>query len=80
MIRGTEKHQCVDHYIAELHKCLWDAFKEVQVQSTSEVERQKWYYNRKANPVSLESDDLVLAKADAYREKRKVKDQWEEGL
>ena len=46
----------------------------------AEVKRQKWYYERKANVILLEPGDLVLAKADAYKEKRKVKDQWEEGL
>ena len=40
----------------------------------SEAERQKWYYDRKANVISLEKGDLVLVKADAYRGKRKVKD------
>ena len=39
------------------------AFEEAQVQSTSEVERQKWHYDRKAKTVSLELGDLVLAKA-----------------
>ena len=53
-------------------------FKEAQVEFTWEVERQKWYYNRKANAISLEPGDLVLAKANAYGERRKVKDQWEE--
>ena len=67
MIRGTRKHQHVDHYIAELCEQLWEAFKETQMQSTSEAERQKWYYNRKANALSLEPGNLVLAKADAYR-------------
>ena len=43
-----------------------------------EAERQKWYYDRKANAVSLEPGGLVLAKADAYRGRRKVKDHWEE--
>ena len=42
MIRGTKRHQCVDHYLAKLCERLWEAFKEAQVQSTSEVERQKW--------------------------------------
>ena len=50
------------------------------MQSTSETERQKWYYDRKANAISLEIGDLVLAKADAYKGERKVKDQWEEEL
>ena len=40
-IRGMEKHQHVDHYIAKLHERLQEAFKEAQVQSTSEAERQK---------------------------------------
>ena len=79
-IKGMKKHQHVNHYITKLHEQLWEAFKEATVQSTSEVERQKWCYDRKANASSLEPDDLVLAKTDAYRGKRKVKDWWEEEL
>ena len=55
-----------------------EAFKEDWLQSTSEAERQKWHYDRKANAISLEPGDLILAKANAYRWIRKVKDQWEE--
>ena len=44
------------------------------MQSTSEVEREKLSYDRKANAISLEPGDLDLAKADAYRGRRKVKD------
>ena len=51
---------------------------QAQVQSLLEVERQKWPYDRKAKAISLEPGDLVLAKANAYRGRRKVKDQWEE--
>ena len=50
------------------------------MQSTSEAERHKWHYNRKANAISLEPGDLILAKANANRGRRKVKDQWEEEL
>ena len=50
------------------------------MQSTSESERQKWYYDRKAKFTSLEPGDLVLAKADAYRGRQKLKDCWEEEL
>ena len=78
MVRGTQKYQCVNHYITKLHERFWEAFKEAQMQSTSEAERQKWHYDRKANAISLEPGDLVLAKANAYRGRRKVKDQWEE--
>ena len=74
-----KKHQCVDHYIAELCEWLKEAFKEAQMQSTSEAERQKRYYDRKANVISLEPGDLVMAKANAYQRSRKVKDWWEEG-
>ena len=48
------------------------------MQSTSQIERQKWCYDRKANAISLEASDLVLGKADPYKGRRKVKDQWEE--
>ena len=77
---GTQKYQHVDHYITELCERPWEAFKEAQVQSTSEVERQKWHCDRKANAISPKPGDLVLAKANAYRGRRKVKDQWEEEL
>ena len=73
-IRDTKKHQHVDHYIAKLHELLWEAFKDAQLQSTSEAERQKWHYNRKANAILLETGVLVFTKADAYRGRRKVKD------
>ena len=33
---GRKKHQGVDHYIAELHEQLWEAFKEAQIQSMSD--------------------------------------------
>ena len=75
-----KKNLNVDLYIAELHEWLQEAFQEMQVKSTSEAERQKQYYNRKPNAISLEWGDLVLAKADAYKGKRKVKDWWEEEL
>ena len=48
------------------------------MQSSSEAERQRQYYDCKANTISLEPGDLVLEKADAYRGRRKVRDGWEE--
>ena len=48
------------------------------MQSMSEMERQKWYYDRKANTISLEPGDLVLAKANPYMGRKKVKGQWKE--
>ena len=66
MVRGTQKYECVDHYIADLCERLWKAFKEAQVKCMSEAVRQKWHYDTKANAISLEPGDLVLAKANAY--------------
>ena len=60
---STEKHWCVNHYVADLCEQLCEAFKEVQAQSSSEPERQRWYYDYKANVISLEPGNLVLAKS-----------------
>ena len=78
MIKCMKKHQCIDHYVAKLCECLWEAFKEAQVQSSLEAERQKQDYDRKANAISLEPGDLVLTKAIAYRGRGEVKHLWEE--
>ena len=77
-IMSTEKHQHVNHYITDLCEWLHKAFKEAQAHSTSEAERQRKYYDHKANAMLLEPDDLVLAKADTYKGRRKMKDCWEE--
>ena len=73
-----KKHQHVDQYIAKLCEWLREAFNEVEVQTMSQAERQKQYYDRKDNAISLEPGDLVLAKANAYKGKRRLKDWWEE--
>ena len=75
---SKEKHQHVNHHVADLHEQLCKAFKEAQIQSTSEAERQRQYYDHKANAISLEPGNLVLAKPDAYKGRGKVKDPWEE--
>ena len=77
-IWGMEKHWCIGYYVAKLCEQLHIAFKEVQEQSTAEAKRQKQCYDRKANAILLEPDNLVLAKADTYKGKRKVKEWWEE--
>ena len=40
--------------------------------------QQKWYYERKIGAVNLKLGNLVLVKADAFKEKRKIKERWEE--
>ena len=49
-MRATEIHWCVDCYVAKLHEWMWKAFKEVQAQSMSKAERQKWYLTGRLMP------------------------------
>ena len=79
-IVSTEKHQHVNHYIADLCKWLSKAFKEAQAQSSSKADRQRQYYDCKANAISLEPGDMVLAKPDANKGRKKVKDCWKKEL
>ena len=44
----------------------------------AEACQQNWYYDRKIGMVNLKPDNLVLVKADAFKEKRKINDRWEE--
>ena len=69
-IWDTEKHWHVNYYVAKVCEQLQKAF-------TAEAKRQKGSYDRKANAILLGTGDLVLGKANAYKGKRKVKDQWE---
>ena len=39
--------------------------------------QQKQYYDRKIDTVNLKPGDLMLAKADAWKGKRKIRDRWE---
>ena len=50
----------------------------MQAQSTAEAHQQKRYYDRKVGTVSLKPGNLVLVKADAWKGKRKIKDQCDE--
>ena len=64
----------VDVYVASVRDQLRSALWEVQAQSTTEACRQKWYYDRKIGTVNLKPGNLVLVKADAWKGKRKIKD------
>ena len=70
--------KCVDMYVASVQDRLRTALSEVQAQSMTEAHREKQYYDRKIGAVNLKPGDLVLVKADAWKEKRKIKDRWEE--
>ena len=65
--------KCVDKYIASVQDRLRTTLWEVKTQLMEEVYQQKWYYNQKIGAVNL-----VLVKADAFKQRRKIKDRWEE--
>ena len=68
----------MDTYVASVRNQLRSTLREVWAQSTAEACRQKWYYDRKVGTVRLKPGDLVLVKADAWKGKKKIKDQWDE--
>ena len=68
----------MDEYVANVQDHLKTALQEAQAQSTSEAQRQKWYYDRKIGAVGLKPGDLVLAKADAFQGKRKIMYRWKD--
>ena len=45
---------------------------------TAEASQQKWYYDWKIGAMNLKHGNLVSVKADAFKGKRKIRDQWEE--
>ena len=66
----------VPTYIEEVRRCFKEAYIEAHLQTSSEVDRQKWYYNRATSTMQLMLDDMVLMKLDAFQGKRKAKDRW----
>ena len=68
----------VDTYVASVRDRLRSTLREAQVQSTAEACQQKQYYDRMVGTVNLKPGNLVLAKADAWKGKRKIKDRWDE--
>ena len=72
-------HVCscqVPTYVEEVRKCFTEAYAEAQLQSNSEADQQKWYYDRATSTVQLMPSEVMLMKADAFQGKRKVMDWW----
>ena len=63
---------CVPAYVEEVRKCFKKAYAEVHLQTNSEADQQKWYYDRATSIVPLMPDDIVLMKLDTFQDKRKV--------
>ena len=62
----------------EVRRCFKEAYIKVHLQTNSEVDIQKWYYNRVTSTVQLMPGDVVLMKLDTFQGKRKAKDRWSE--
>ena len=69
---------CVPAYVEEVRKCFKEAYAEAHLQTNSEADWQKWYYDRATSTMQLMLGDIVLMKLDAFQGKRKVKDKWSE--
>ena len=77
--RGAHVHSwCVPTYIEEMRRHFKEAYIEAHLHTNSEVDRQKWYYDRVTSTIQLMLGDVVLMKLDAFLWKRKVKDRWSE--
>ena len=72
----SAKH--VDKYVVSVQDRMRTTLWEVKTHVTAEAHWQKWYYDQKIGAVNLKPGDLVLVKVDAFKEKRKIKDRWEE--
>ena len=73
-------HQAkIEVSIAAMQKRLKEAFAVARHLTSQEAARQRWYYDRKAGAVALQSGDVVMVRADGFVGKRKVKDWWEDG-
>ena len=68
----------VPMYVEEVRKCFKDAYIEACLQTNSEVEWQKQYYDRATSTMQLMPGDIILMKLDTFQGKRKVKDRWSE--
>ena len=50
--KGAYMHShCIPVYVEEVRKCFKEAYTEAHLQTNSEVEWQKWYYNRATSKV-----------------------------
>ena len=72
------RSHCIPAYVEEVRKCFKEAYTEAHLQTNSEAEWQKQYYDKATSTMQLMLDDVVLMKLDVFQRKRKVKDRWSE--
>ena len=65
-------------YVTEVQRPFKEAYAEAHLQTNCKAEKQKRYYDRATSTMQLVPGNVVLMKNDAFRGKRKVKDQWSE--
>ena len=75
--RGTPTMH-VNEYVATVRDHLRTMLQEAQAQSMAEAWRQKWFYNQKIDTLGLKPGNLIWVKADAFQEKRKIKNRYED--
>ena len=77
--KGTYVHSRHVHAnVEEVRKSFKEAYTKAHLQTNSEAEWQKWYYDRATSTVQLMPGDIILMKLDAFQGKRKAKDRWSE--
>ena len=77
--KGAHVHsRCVPVYVEEVRKHFKEAYTKAHLQTNSEADWQKWYYERATSTVQLMLGDIILMKLYAFQGKRKVKDRWSE--
>ena len=77
--KGT--HVCSHHvpmYVEEVRKCFKEACTQAHLQTNSEADQQKWYYDIATGTMQLMLDDIILMKLDVFQGKRKAKDRGSE--
>ena len=71
--RGTKKiSKQVDEILSTMKECC----EEARRSNARESQRQTRFYNRRFNASSLRPGDKVLLRTDAFKGKRKLKDNW----
>ena len=77
--KGAHVHShLVPVYVEEVRKHFKEAYTEAHLQTNSEADRQKWYYDTATSTMQLMLGDVILMKLDTFQGKRKAKDRWSE--
>ena len=65
-------------YVEEVRKCFKEAYTKAYLQTNSEADQQKQYYDRATSTMQLMLGDVVLMKLDMFQRKMKMKERWSE--